>query len=114
MALMLSVQLQCDLWCLTSLAHHKQEPVAVAPSCHHQAADSSQPQPTAPKPEDCDRHELADQAFVAAKTFVPLVALAPVIDAVGFTPGVSQPRLIIDANSLQVSLPHFARPPLRI
>ncbi len=82
-ALMLSVQVQCDLWCLTSLSHTTAPAPSDAPPCHRQAADDSR-SPGHPQPEkDCDRHEFAEQALLVAKAGVPSMPLetgpAPVL-----------------------------------
>jgi len=75
--LAVSIQLQCDFACLTSLVQPS-KPATAAPPCHHQA-DSEQAARHESNPENkCDRHATGDQVVITAKASGPAPAFVAI------------------------------------
>src|ERR1041385_5073593 len=80
LALVLSVHLQCDFQCLTSLS----QLIVSAPqfpACHHSSTTPHSDQDRSKPKKDCERHATADEAVITAKSGVPATvsAVAPAV-----------------------------------
>jgi hypothetical protein len=115
----ISVQLQCDFECLTSLvapaAAIVVTPAAAVPPCHHQADNSGQPAHHESNPEkNCDRHATGDQAVITAKAASPVPAFVAVPVATTASQIGSVRRVASDPARSESTNSSRIEPPLRI
>jgi hypothetical protein len=114
----ISVQLQCDFECLTSLVALAAPTVTTSeatPPCHHKADDAGQPAHHESNPENkCDRHATEDQVVITAKVGspVPALAAAPVVTPMAQITSVRRP--VLDSTRGESKNSSHFEPPLRI
>ena len=115
----ISVQLQCDFECLTSLvaaaAPTAVTPAATAPPCHHQTDNSGQPAQHESNPENkCDRHATGDQVVITAKASSSALAVVAVPVATAASQMTSARRPLSEYARNESTNSSRIEPPLRI